>query len=127
MVSRPSVEPQSPVDFHVSFITKSFELPRRFPLKNELLSVLAKLWDLDRDGYLSDSEIDLLYQDLAVENEADRTISKSVNGKAAPVEVATWALGNQYLSDHIAMAEEIGHICLGLKPVESKIELRTVR
>ncbi|PAV79454.1 hypothetical protein WR25_26836 isoform A [Diploscapter pachys] len=62
------------------------------------LTFLAKLWDKDRDNYLSDEELDRMYEDLKVPPE-HRTIFKSHGDKAARVDFATWANENDFAKE----------------------------
>ncbi|KAE9417014.1 hypothetical protein Angca_007768 [Angiostrongylus cantonensis] len=75
------------------------------------LSFLAKLWDEDCDAMLSDAELKEMYTDLNV----------SSGEKAAVVDFATWANENEYSKEYYAMAMEIGHICLGLRPESYRV------
>ncbi|KJH50970.1 hypothetical protein DICVIV_02828 [Dictyocaulus viviparus] len=77
----------------------------------ELVCVLAKLWDEDNDALLSDSELKNMYDDLNV----------SSGEKAAPADFATWANENDYAKEYYAMAMEVGHICLGLRPESYRV------
>ncbi|EYC30581.1 hypothetical protein Y032_0005g2732 [Ancylostoma ceylanicum] len=89
------------------------------------LSFLAKLWDEDCDAKLSDAELHEMYEDLKVPPN-DRNVVKSAGEKAAAVDFATWANGNEYAKEHYAMAMEVGHICLGLRPESHKVGLALV-
>ncbi|VDO21087.1 unnamed protein product, partial [Heligmosomoides polygyrus] len=90
------------------------------------LSFLAKLWDEDCDARLSDSELQCMYEDLHVPPH-DRTVVKSAGEKAAAVDFATWANENEYAKEHYAMAMEVGHICLGLRPESHRVGLALVK
>ncbi|RCN28431.1 EF hand [Ancylostoma caninum] len=90
------------------------------------LSFLAKLWDEDCDAKLSDAELHEMYEDLKVPPN-DRSVVKSAGEKAAAVDFATWANGNEYAKEHYAMAMEVGHICLGLRPESHKVGLALVK
>ncbi|XGW15133.1 hypothetical protein V3C99_000985 [Haemonchus contortus] len=89
------------------------------------LSFLAKLWDEDCDGKLSDVELEQMYEDLHVPSK-DRTVVKSAGDKAATVDFATWANENEHAKEYYAMAMEIGHICLGLRPESHIVGLALV-
>ncbi|KAJ1371818.1 cytokinesis protein 3 [Parelaphostrongylus tenuis] len=84
------------------------------------LSFLAKLWDEDCDAMLSDAELEEMYTDLNVP-EGDRMVAKSSGDKAAVVDFATWANDNEYAKEYYAMAMEVGHICLGLRPESHRV------
>ncbi|VDM54836.1 unnamed protein product [Angiostrongylus costaricensis] len=84
------------------------------------LSFLAKLWDEDCDAMLSDAELKEMYADLNVP-EGDRAVAKSSGEKAAVADFATWANENEYSKEYYAMAMEIGHICLGLRPESHRV------
>ncbi|WKY01823.1 hypothetical protein Q1695_015660 [Nippostrongylus brasiliensis] len=89
------------------------------------LSFLAKLWDEDCDAKLSDKELEQMYEDLHVPK-SDRTVVKSAGEKAAAVDFATWANENEYAKEYYAMAMEVGHICLGLRPESHRVGLALV-
>uniref|UniRef100_A0A1I7WC26 DUSP domain-containing protein n=1 Tax=Heterorhabditis bacteriophora TaxID=37862 RepID=A0A1I7WC26_HETBA len=99
--------------------------PDKFVGHNIAYLVLAKLWDEDCDNMLSDLELQKMYDDLNVLLK-DRTVVKSSGEKAAPVDFATWANANEYVKEYYAMAVEIGHICLGLRPEAYKVEFALV-
>uniref|UniRef100_A0A0K0DGD5 ubiquitinyl hydrolase 1 n=1 Tax=Angiostrongylus cantonensis TaxID=6313 RepID=A0A0K0DGD5_ANGCA len=90
------------------------------------LSFLAKLWDEDCDAMLSDAELKEMYTDLNVP-EGDRVVAKSSGEKAAVVDFATWANENEYSKEYYAMAMEIGHICLGLRPESYRVGFALVK
>ncbi|CAJ0581029.1 unnamed protein product, partial [Mesorhabditis spiculigera] len=87
------------------------------------LSFLAKLWDVDLDGSLSQAELEKLYEQLQVPS-TSRTIAASHGEKSAPVDFATWAIteGAEYVKELSEISLEIGHICLGLRPESPEVE-----
>ncbi|CAB3402801.1 unnamed protein product [Caenorhabditis bovis] len=87
---------------------------------------LALFWDTDNDKMLNDEELAQMYRDLNVPLE-DQTVSKSADGKAAQVDFGIWAQEKgQYVEEYYNMAQQIGHICLGLRPENRKLELELV-
>ncbi|GMS89727.1 hypothetical protein PENTCL1PPCAC_11902 [Pristionchus entomophagus] len=99
----------------------------RGPLPSRL-SFLAKMWDEDGDGLLNERELTKMYEEMKVPL-ATRTVAASGNGGtcAAPVDVAQWAITHlEYVKEMYAWAQEIGHICFGLRPETPGVELEVV-
>ncbi|GMR42750.1 hypothetical protein PMAYCL1PPCAC_12945, partial [Pristionchus mayeri] len=97
-------------------------LPSRF-------TFLASMWDEDGDGYLNEKELMKMYDEMKVPPSA-RTVAASGHGGtcAAPVDVAQWAITHsEYVKELYAWAQEIGHICFGLRPETPVVELEVVR
>ncbi|CAD6188341.1 unnamed protein product [Caenorhabditis auriculariae] len=90
------------------------------------LSQIARLWDKDNDKKLSDEELLEMYTDLNVP-EVDRTVARSISeNQAALVDFGLWAVEKDYVKDYYSMVQEVGHICLGLRPESFKLEMDVV-
>ncbi|GMT20253.1 hypothetical protein PFISCL1PPCAC_11550 [Pristionchus fissidentatus] len=97
-------------------------LPSRF-------AFLASIWDEDADGHLDEKELTTMYEEMRVPQSA-RIVATSGHGgaRAAPVDVAQWAMTHpEYVKELYAWAQEIGHICFGLRPETPAVELEVVR
>ncbi|KAF8358030.1 cyk-3 [Pristionchus pacificus] len=97
-------------------------LPSRF-------TFLASIWDEDGDGHLNETELAKMYEEMKVPP-SDRSVAASGHGgkSAAPVDVAQWAITHSnYVKELYTWAQEIGHICFGLRPETPAIELEVVR
>ncbi|CAI5445522.1 unnamed protein product [Caenorhabditis angaria] len=101
----------------------------RGPLPGRI-SQLARIWDIDGDKLLSEDELSKMYSDLKVP-ECHQNVTKSQNNHATLIDFGIWAQESQqnhnfYIEKYYIMALEIGHICLGLRPENRKLELKIV-
>uniref|UniRef100_A0A914XSG2 Ubiquitinyl hydrolase 1 n=1 Tax=Plectus sambesii TaxID=2011161 RepID=A0A914XSG2_9BILA len=95
----------------------------------ERLKFLARFWDDDADGYLVQQNIDAIYADLSMNvGGADNGIMKvHANGKVPLADFVCWANDNGAAADLLSCVEQIGHVCLGLKPEKPAHEGHLVR
>uniref|UniRef100_A0A915CDK1 ubiquitinyl hydrolase 1 n=1 Tax=Parascaris univalens TaxID=6257 RepID=A0A915CDK1_PARUN len=89
------------------------------------LNFAAQLFDEDSDGFLTRSDIETLYNHLNVETEA-QTIRTDANGRASLTDFACWANETSCVNRLIETVQQIGHICLGLRPNNAEVELTIV-
>lgn len=89
------------------------------------LHFAAQLFDADGDGVLTEEDISSLYEILNVK-ESSRTLRTDSNGKASLADFVCWANATSCVDSLIETIQQIGHICLGLRPANCEIELTIV-
>lgn len=89
------------------------------------LHFAAQLFDADSDGKLTDEDIAVLYESLKVK-ETSRTLVTDGTGHASLADFVCWANATSYVDSLIEWIQQIGHICLGLRPASKEVELTIV-
>uniref|UniRef100_A0A914EKJ7 ubiquitinyl hydrolase 1 n=1 Tax=Acrobeloides nanus TaxID=290746 RepID=A0A914EKJ7_9BILA len=93
---------------------------------NARLKFLAQIWDLDSDGYLTPEDIQKMYQDLKVA-EHERIFTFSKDGNATLIDFVCWACTNDCVKNSLlTIAQRVGYVCLGLKPLSAKTQLEVL-
>lgn len=89
------------------------------------LHFVAQIFDSDGDGNLTKVDIAQIYESLHVD-ELARTLRTDVNGKASLTDFVCWANETSCVDDLVDVIQQIGHICLGLRPAKPDVELKVV-
>lgn len=90
---------------------------------NARLKFLAQIWDSDRDGCLSEEDIQKIYEDLNVAEHERNFEEKNAN----LTDFVCWVCMNDCVKNSLlSIAQRVGYVCLGLKPTSSKIQLEVL-
>ncbi|MFH4973487.1 hypothetical protein AB6A40_000196 [Gnathostoma spinigerum] len=86
------------------------------------LNFAAQLFDEDSDGFFTEADISSMYKKLKVPP-SKQTLQSSSNSRLSLTDFVCWANDTGCANQLIEAIQQIGHICLGLRPCKPEVEL----